>query len=383
MPVAGRVGPGFPYAYLGESGWPWGVRLAAHILLGMLNKRTHVPRATAEGLEVSDLSVAYDGPAVLSDVSLDVAAGEIVALLGPSGCGKTTLLRTIAGLERQQAGTVRLGGRILDDGTTFVPPEKRRIGMVFQDGALFPHLDVGQNVAYGLPRAERRSSRVTDTLELVGLADMVDRMPGSLSGGQQQRVALARALAPRPGVLLLDEPFSSLDTSLRVQVRNEIHHLLLELGVTTLFVTHDQEEAFVLGDRVAVLNKGRLAQVGTPDELYRHPVDRWVAAFVGDANLIPVATAVGTCRTVVGDVPVVGDVDGPAELLLRPEDIRVEAGDDGVVELVEYYGHDAMVQVRLDDHTSIRVRTGADLVHQRGDRVGVTYVGPGAVALEV
>ena len=162
---------------------------------------------------------------MLSDVSLDVAAGEIVALLGPSGCGKTTLLRTIAGLERQQAGTVRLGGRILDDGTTFVPPERRRIGMVFQDGALFPHLDVGQNVAYGLPRAERRSSRVTDTLELVGLADMVDRMPGSLSGGQQQRVALARALAPRPGVLLLDEPFSSLSTSPRIIFRKDITHL--------------------------------------------------------------------------------------------------------------------------------------------------------------
>ena len=360
-----------------------GSSAATHILLGMLNRRIHVPRATAEGLEVSDLSVAYDGPPVLTHVSLEVTAGEIVALLGPSGCGKTTLLRTIAGLERQQAGTVRLGDRILDDGTRFVPPERRRIGMVFQDGALFPHLDVGQNVAYGLPRAERRSSRVADTLELVGLADMVDRMPGSLSGGQQQRVALARALAPRPGVLLLDEPFSSLDTSLRVQVRNEIHHLLLELGVTTVFVTHDQEEAFVLGDRVAVLNDGRLAQVGTPDELYRHPVDRWVATFVGDANLIPVASAVGTCRTVVGDVPVVGEVDGPAELLLRPEDIRVEDGDDGVVELVEYYGHDAMVQVRLDDDTSIRVRTGADLTHQRGDRVGVTYVGPGAVALGV
>ena len=153
--------------------------------------------------------------------------------------------------------------------------------------------------------------------------------------------------------------------------------------MTTVFVTHDQEEAFVLGDRVAVLNDGRLAQVGTPDELYRHPVDRWVATFVGDANLIPVATAIGTCRTAVGDVPVAEGVDGPAELLLRPEDIRVTDGEDGIVELVEYYGHDAMVLVRLQDGTSIRVRTGSDLAHQRGDAVGVTYVGPGAVALGV
>ena len=163
-------------------------------MLGMLNRRVVVPRATAEDLLVDSLSVAYDGPQVLHDVTLDVAAGEMVALLGPSGCGKTTLLRTIAGLERQMSDTVRLGERVLGDGHYFVPPEKRRIGMVFQDGALFPHLNVGQNVAYGLPRAKRRSTRVTETLELVGLDGMEDRRPGSLSGGQQQRVALALSL---------------------------------------------------------------------------------------------------------------------------------------------------------------------------------------------
>jgi len=349
----------------------------------MLNKRTAVPRATAEGLTVADLSVAYDGPTVLNDVSLKVAAGEVVALLGPSGCGKTTLLRTIAGLERQQTGTVLLGDRVLSDDQTFVQPERRRIGMVFQDGALFPHLNVGQNVAYGLPRSERRSDRVVEALEMVGLTDMDRRMPGSLSGGQQQRVALARALAPRPGVLLLDEPFSGLDSSLRVQVRGEIYRLLVELGITTVFVTHDQEEAFVLGDRVAVLNDGRLAQVGTPDELYRHPVDRWVARFVGDANPLPVPSAVGICATPVGDVPVSRDVDGPAELLLRPEAIRVASGGGGTVELVEYYGHDAMVLVRLHDGTFIQARTEPDVAFQRGDQVDVTYVGPGAVALDV
>ena len=262
--------------------------------------------------------------------------------------------------------------------------------MVFQDGALFPHLDVGQNVAYGLPRSERRSNRVAETLELVGLAGMEGRRPGSLSGGQQQRVALARALAPRPGVLLLDEPFSSLDTSLRVQVRSEIHHLLLELGVTTVFVTHDQEEAFVLGDRVAVLNAGRVAQVGSPDELYRRPADRWVATFVGDANLLPVPDAVGTCETSVGPVPVAAvdattgrTTGGPAELLVRPEDLRLAEGSTGTVELVEYYGHDAMVRVLLGDGSTVHARTGADVRWQRGDPVGVTYVGPGAVPLGV
>jgi len=356
----------------------------------MLNKRVDLARAAAEHLAVRDLTVAYDGPAVLHEVSLEVAAGEVVALLGPSGCGKTTLLRTIARLERQVTGTVRLGARVLGDGHDFVPPERRRIGMVFQDGALFPHLDVGQNVAYGLPRSERRSNRVAETLELVGLAGMEGRRPGSLSGGQQQRVALARALAPRPGVLLLDEPFSSLDTSLRVQVRSEIHHLLLELGVTTVFVTHDQEEAFVLGDRVAVLNAGRVAQVGSPDELYRRPADRWVATFVGDANLLPVPDAVGTCETSVGPVPVAAvdattgrTTGGPAELLVRPEDLRLAEGSTGTVELVEYYGHDAMVRVLLGDGSTVHARTGADVRWQRGDPVGVTYVGPGAVPLGV
>ena len=356
----------------------------------MLNKRVDLARAAAEHLAVRELTVAYDGPAVLQEVSLEVAAGEVVALLGPSGCGKTTLLRTIAGLERQVTGTVRLGARVLGDGHDFVPPERRRIGMVFQDGALFPHLDVGQNVAYGLPRSERRSNRVAETLELVGLAGMEGRRPGSLSGGQQQRVALARALAPRPGVLLLDEPFSSLDTSLRVQVRSEIHHLLLELGVTTVFVTHDQEEAFVLGDRVAVLNAGRVAQVGSPDELYRRPADRWVATFVGDANLLPVPDAVGTCETSVGPVPVAAvdattgrTTGGPAELLVRPEDLRLAEGSTGTVELVEYYGHDAMVRVLLGDGSTVHARTGADVRWQRGDPVGVTYVGPGAVPLGV
>ena len=353
----------------------------------MVNIRRTVPHdPTPVGLSVDGLSVSYAGPPVLTDVSLTVAPGEIVALLGPSGCGKTTLLRAIAGLEQPGTGTVTIGDRVVSGAGGFVPPERRRVGMVFQDWALFPHLDVSRNVGYGLPRDERRNRVVEETLSMVGLEDVADRMPGTLSGGQQQRVALARALAPHPTVLLLDEPFSNLDTTLRVQVRTEIHRLLVQLGVTTVFVTHDQEEAFVLGDRVAVMHDGRLAQVGSPDELYRRPTDRWAATFVGEANLFPVdepdCAGGTTCVTPVGDVPLISPVTGPADLLLRPEDLAVDVGDDGVIELVEYYGHDAMVLIRLHDGTAVRARTGTDLPFVRGDRVGVNYDGPGVLALE-
>ena len=247
-----------------------GSSAATHILLGMLNRRIQVPRATAEGLEVSNLSVAYDGPSVLTQVSLEVAAGEIVALLGPSGCGKTTLLRTIAGLERQQAGTVRLGDRVLGDDTTFVPPEKRRIGMVFQDGALFPHLDVGQNVAYGLPRAERRPSRVADTLELVGLAGMVDRMPGSLSGGQQQRVAIARRLCMRPKIMLFDEPTSALDPEMIKEVLDAMVNLA-KAGMTMIVVTHEMGFAKEVADEVIFMDEGMIVERANTKDFFANP----------------------------------------------------------------------------------------------------------------
>jgi|TARA_B100001964_G_scaffold212941_1_gene249444 iron(III) transport system ATP-binding protein len=338
---------------------------------------------TPVGLEIDAVSVDYGGPEVLSDVSLSVTPGEIIALLGPSGCGKTTLLRAIAGLERPTAGSISLGNRLVTGPGEFVPPERRRIGMVFQDWALFPHLDVARNVGYGLPRGDLSTERVSKTLSLVGLDNVADRMPGTLSGGQQQRVALARALAPRPTVLLLDEPFSNLDSSLRSQVRTEIHHLLVELGVTTVFVTHDQDEAFVLGDRVAVLHDGRLAQVGSPDDLYRRPADKWIATFVGEANLFPVQIPEGdssTCPTPIGPVPLVSKVSEPTEIMLRPEDLAVSPGGDGVIELVEYYGHDTMVLIRLGDGTTVRARTDTDVSFQRGDSVTVAYDGPGVFA---
>src|ERR687898_345108 len=220
-----------------------------------------MPQSAATGaLAVEGLCKAFGDALVLDQAGLRVPAGRVVALLGPSGCGKTTLLRFIAGLERPDAGQVRLDGRDLSAPGAFVAPERRRIGMVFQDGALFPHLSVAGNVGYGLSRSERRGARVAEALALVALAGLGARLPASLSGGQAQRVALARALVTRPSVLLLDEPFSNLDTILRIQIRAEVQRLLADLGVTAVFVTHDQEEAFVVGDEVAVMLAGRVGR---------------------------------------------------------------------------------------------------------------------------
>jgi iron(III) transport system ATP-binding protein len=328
---------------------------------------------------------------VLRQVDLRVEPGAVVALLGPSGCGKTTLLRTIAGLERLDGGSVHIGDHLVSGPSVHVPPERRRVGMVFQDWALFPHLSVAQNVGYGLPRAERSGPRVDAALAMVGLAGLGDRNPGTLSGGQQQRVALARALAPQPGVLLLDEPFSNLDSALRVQVRTEVHQLLAQLAVTTVFVTHDQEEAFVLGDEVAVMHGGRIVQQASPSALYARPASPWVATFVGDANLVDGTATGSTATTVVGPVALDAELDGPVQVVLRPEELRLEAlspndrggdphGRFGTVELCEYYGHDTVYLVRPDCGSPLRARAGSVPQFERGDRVVISYQGPRAVA---
>ena len=341
------------------------------------------PESTARSVVIDDVSKAFDATPVLSDVSLEVAAGEIVALLGPSGCGKTTLLRTLAGLERLDAGSIRVGDELVADASTFVTPEKRRIGMVFQDWALFPHLDVAANVGYGLPRAERKGPRVDEVLETVGLAGFGDRSPATLSGGQQQRVALARALAPRPSVLLLDEPFSNLDTALRVDLRAEVARLLVELRITAIFVTHDQEEAFVLGDRVAVMHEGRIEQVDRPPVLYTRPETRWVAGFIGKVNLLPAIGSGKSASTSVGDIALREPMTGPVEVVVRPEDVELTDGTDGHIELIEYYGHDAMVSVLLTDGTRVNVRTGPDLPQRRGDHCSLRYIGAATTAFAV
>ncbi|MGF1597048.1 MAG: ABC transporter ATP-binding protein [Acidimicrobiales bacterium] len=309
---------------------------------------------------------------VLREITLDIATEETLVLLGPSGCGKTTLLRCIAGLERIDGGEIELDGTVVSHPGGHIRPEERRIGMVFQDWALFPHLTIGENVGYGLSRQQRKGGRIAEALGLVGLVGLEDRMPSTLSGGQQQRVALARALAPRPRALLLDEPFSNLDTALRAQVRSEVHRVLLELGVTTVFVTHDQEEAFVLGDRVAVMHAGRIEQHAPPAEIYEQPASRWIAGFVGEANFVRGHANGDRADSPYGTVPLSLPRHGSTDLLLRPEHLELlgdPAGTDAVVELVEYHGHDHVAVVRFDDGRRLRSRGSGASPFRRGDRV--------------
>jgi iron(III) transport system ATP-binding protein len=296
---------------------------------------------------------------VLAGVNLSVPAGSLVAVLGLSGCGKTTLLRAIAGFERVQRGRIALGTHTLDDGhRVYVPPERRGIGYVPQEGALFPNLNVQANVAFGLSRAQRRTDVVQELLELVGLVPLARRYPHQLSGGEQQRVALARALARRPEVLLLDEPFSSLDASLRATVREEVSTLLRSRGATTVLVTHDQEEALSLADSVAVLRDGTIVQQGTPAELYSAPRDARLASFLGAANLIEARFEDGWAHTMLGQLQLRPD---PARapglergvVIVRPEQLRVSTGEQpsgdglpGTVEQCLYYGHDALLHIR-------------------------------------
>jgi iron(III) transport system ATP-binding protein len=307
-------------------------------------------------------------------------------MLGPSGCGKTTLLRAIAGLEPIASGEIRLGERILSDGRVHVPPERRKIGMVFQSWALFPHLSVAKNVGYGLPRDERTPARIDEVLDMVGLMGTGERAPHTLSGGQQQRVALARALAPRPSVLLLDEPFSNLDTTLRVEIRTEVHRLLADLDITTIFVTHDQDEAFVLGDEVAVMSAGHVVQQGTPAELYALPDTPWIARFVGEANLLGATANETSAATVLGDIPLREAAAGPVEVLLRPEDLTLVAAGAAAgaeVVLVEYYGHDTTYELRLANNAIIRARLGSAPRFAAGDHVDIRYVGGPTVSYPV
>jgi iron(III) transport system ATP-binding protein len=316
-------------------------------------------------LTVTDLWKGYSAQPVLKGVSLDVPAGSLTAVLGLSGCGKTTLLRVIAGFERAQRGRVSLGSRVLDDGRTYVPPERRGIGYVPQEGALFPHLTVRKNVGFGLSREERRGGAVAELLEMVGLASLADRYPHQLSGGEQQRVALARALARRPEVLLLDEPFSSLDASLRTRVREEVHALLRAQGVTTVLVTHDQEEALSLADTVAVLRDGTIVQGGTPDQLYTLPADVELARFLGAVNLIDADFEQGIARTALGPLALRFEPEAqqtsapgagrgvvmvrPEQLEVRPQTGSVNDGLAGKVAQCRYYGHDALLHIRLDE----------------------------------
>ncbi|MGW6847668.1 ABC transporter ATP-binding protein [Streptomyces virginiae] len=337
-------------------------------------------------LQIAGLAKAY-GPGaapVLDSLDLTVPGGALTAVLGPSGCGKTTLLRIIAGFLRADAGTVTLDGRALSGPGVHLPPERRRIGIVPQEGALFPHLSVARNVAFGLTTLDRstRHRRTEEMLELVGLAGYGDRMPHELSGGQQQRIALARALAPQPALVLLDEPFNALDAALRAGVRADVRAALRATGATALLVTHDQQEALSTADLVAVVRDGRVAQCATPHEVYSRPADPWVAAFVGDAVLVTGTADQGAAATALGRIPLTDRSRGVRDgvVLLRPEQLRLTDPDGaearGTVTDVRFYGHDAMVTVAVDGlDQPIDVRVPTPAAARPGERTGIEVVG--------
>jgi iron(III) transport system ATP-binding protein len=313
-------------------------------------------------LEVHGLVKRFGSTTAVDGVSFTVGAHEVVCLVGPSGCGKSTVLRMLAGLVRPDAGTVGLRGRLLDGDGEHVAPERRRIGIVFQDHALFPNLTVGDNVAFGLARRDRaaKRARVAEMLSMVSLDDHGDRYPHELSGGERQRVALARALAPEPEVLLLDEPFASLDHNLRLQVRADVLDILRATGTPSVFVTHDQREALALGDRVVVLRAGRVEQDGTPAEVFHRPANRFVATFMGEADFLPITVDGDVASSELGPVEWSNEADlGPSPVLVvRPDDLTFDADPHGAatVEHVEFQGSSVLYRLRMGSGATVLVR---------------------------
>jgi iron(III) transport system ATP-binding protein len=339
-------------------------------------------------LRISGLQKAFDGHPVLHGIDLSVKSGSLVALLGPSGSGKTTLLRVLCGFERADAGTIEIDGRRVAGEGQHLPAEQRHIGYVPQEGALFPHLTVAENIVFGLPRAQRRTRhRVAELLELVGLPESyAKRAPQQLSGGQQQRVALARALAPSPGLVMLDEPFSSLDAALRIETREAVARALAAAGATAVLVTHDQAEALSLGHEVAVLWRGRLLQTAAPQTLYRRPVTRELAAFIGEAVLLPGTVAGGRAQCVLGTLPVVEGstpANGDVDVMLRPEQIEVLPEDaqrsgalDALVRDISFQGQDAALTLQLlGSPTTVRARVPGYRTPRPGERVRLVVGG--------
>jgi iron(III) transport system ATP-binding protein len=367
--------------------------------------------AVSASVSIDGLRKTFGRRTVLAGVSLEVPEGELTAILGASGSGKTTLLRLLAGFERADGGTISLAGRVVDGPRTFVPPERRRLGYVPQEGALFPHLTVAGNVAFGLRAGKHGGragidARVGELLELVGLAGFEARLPHHLSGGERQRVALARALAARPTLVLLDEPFSSLDVELRTSMRREVVEVLATAGATALLVTHDQDEALSIADRVAVLQRGTIVQCAEPAVVYTRPANGEVARFVGHGNLLLGRLEHGVVRSVLGEISVeLGQAAAEpcaVGVLVRPEQIALAAGDGtaprGIVTRREFHGHDVLLSVRLDEPAwgpppgtrpgfEVLVRLPGPAAPEEGSRVSLkvrgiaaAWLAPGAAA---
>ena len=331
-------------------------------------------------LRVRGVRASYGSTEVLHGIDLDVPSGSTAAILGPSGCGKTTLLRVVTGFQKPTSGTVALDDEVVVGDGAWVPAERRRIGYVAQEGNLFPHLSVADNVAFGLPRAERRDrARIARLLDLVGLdAKLLDRRPDQLSGGQQQRVAIARALAPRPRLVVLDEPFSSLDTGLRAATRETVAEALRHAEVTVVLVTHDQGEALSFADQVAIMQDGRFIQTGPPVQVYSEPVDRRTAEFLGEAQFLPGTVAGDAVDCVLGRLPLDRPVaDGPVDVLLRPEQLRLGPGEQPAARVLSttYFGHDALVALALGEVRLLSRVSGLEAPVE-GTMVDLTVVGP-------
>jgi iron(III) transport system ATP-binding protein len=326
-------------------------------------------------VELETVSKSFGLTRAVEDVTLAVHPGELFAVLGPSGCGKTTLLRLIAGFERPDRGAVTVGGTCVAGPGKWVAPERRRIGMVFQDYALFPHLTVERNVAFGCRRGDRDGPR--RALELVGLQHKAERHPHELSGGERQRVALARALAPGPDVVLLDEPFSSLDAALRAGLRREVELILRDAGATAILVTHDQEEALTLADRLALMRDGRIVQVGAPEDVYAQPSERWAAQFVGEVNVLPGVLRGGAVHTEVGSFdlarPAAEEARASVHVAVRPEQFEFRPGREPNAEVVEreFRGHDVLYRLRHAGGRTLLVQLPSLELYEPGQRVFV------------
>jgi len=345
---------------------------------------TAVDDPTRTVLQLDSVEKTFGAETAVEALSLAVNDGELLTLLGPSGCGKTTTLRLIAGLERPTAGTVRINDEVIAGDGRFAKPEERDVGIVFQDFALFPHLDVSENIAFGIQdlSTEDRENRVEELLELVDLQSHSGRMPNQLSGGQQQRVALARSLAPEPDLLLLDEPFSNLDVRLRVEMREEVRRILKRAGVTAISVTHDQEEALSISDRVAIMNDGRVEQVGDPGEVFEDPESRFVASFLGQASFLSARVTEGSIETGIGAFdrevlsgPIEAYDGAHVDVLVRPDDLQAlptnESMADGYVSHRQYNGPSFVYRVTLHSGEEVHCLHNHSQLFEPGEPVEI------------